>query len=386
MDFRLEEVKYQLLAPIKLKKLEKYDKSDIKREYLLTSADKVEKMDYRQVDRYNNEGLLLQTGSFSYRPNRRVVYSYATINGIPMPVTKTLQYFLGNEEWLDSELYTYDYDSDGFLKGTTRHQPAREIKMTEKLVYKKTSNGYTISKELAPHQLTATDKKLGATYSTIPFSTAFNEDETDGNFSTAGRYNKGKKEGNYIDIQRKIILAYAFYHFYSLNSSFLEYTCKIEKYEEINFKGNKEADLPDTVEYTFCCPEENDNWSLHYIEKSDKKVIMEERSNKYTFEHLGHEIQITSEDRSGINHFTLSGHYTLQQTIMMIKDESYFWCRDFEKRRISDRIMSQGYVNPVIFNFIDTKTENGIERVVQEVKVKKNKIEGKLRLGKPDWV
>ena len=171
-----------------------------------------------------------------------------------------------------------------------------------------------------------------------------------------------------------------------MNSGLLKYTCEIENQREIPVKVNWKDELPDTIEYTFSCSEKNDNWSLNYLEKTEKKAIIEQWGNKHTIEHLGNEIQVTSENRFGTGYFMLSGHYTLQQVIMMIRTQSYLWCDDFEQQRISDRVMTPGYTNPVLFNFVYTTTENAIERVVQEVKIKENETEGKLRLGKPNWV
>lgn len=386
IDFKLEEGKYKLLTPLKLRKLEEYDKSDVKREYLQTTADKVEELDYKRVDRYSKDGLLQHSGSFSLDPNRRIAYSYVTINGVPMPVTKTIQYFLGNGEWLDSEIFTYDYDSDGFLDKTTTNQPARDITITEKIVYKKTRKGFTASKELAPHHLPVVDKESGYVYTRLPFSAVFKESETDWNVTIGGRYIIGKEKENRLAAQGELIHLHAFNHFYDMNSGLLKYTCEIENQRDIPVKVNWKDELPDTIEYTFSCSEKNDNWSLNYLEKTEKKVIIEQWGNKHTIEHLGNEIQVTSENRFGTGHFMLSGHYTLQQVIMMIRTQSYLWCDDFEQQRISDRVMTSGYTNPVLFNFVYTTTENAIERVVQEVKIKENETEGKLRLGKPNWV
>ncbi len=173
MDFRLEGGKYQLLAPVNLRKLEEYDESDVKREYLQTSVDKIEKISYRQTDVYSSEGLLLHSGSYSHDANRRTAYRYGEINGMIMPVSKTIQYYLGNREWMDSEFFTYQYDAEGFLVGTTIHQPAQDITMTEKILYKKTRKGFTASKELAPHHRNATDEKMGVTYTKVPFNAVF---------------------------------------------------------------------------------------------------------------------------------------------------------------------------------------------------------------------
>lgn len=388
MDFQLVAGKYQLLAPLKLRKLEAYDESDVKREYLQTTVDKIEEISYRQVDQYSNDGVLLQSGSFSYNPNKRLVYDYAEINGTSMPVTRTIQYYLGNGEWLDSELYTYHYDAAGFLEKITMYQPAREIKMTEKIRYKKTRKGFTAYKELAPHLLPATDEKLGVTYTKVPFSAVFKEDETDWNvnFSTNGWYIGGKKDENYSTDQGRLIHLHAFNHFYDLNSGFLEYTCNIENQKDIAVKVNEIDGFPDTIEYTFSCPEASDEEVLQYPEKSDTKVVMQlQWAGKYTFEHLGHEIQVTKENQYGTVHFTLSGQYTLQQAVMMIRLQSYLWWYDFEQDKIFDMLMSMNCAIPMEFNFIYTKVENGIERVLQEVEIKENRTEGKLRLGKPYW-
>lgn len=386
MDFRLEEGKYELLAPLNLRKLEEYNESDVKREYLQTSVDKIEKISYKHVDQYSNDGLLLHTGSFSHDANRRVAYSYDQINGKLMPVTKTIQYYLGNGEWLDSELYSYHYDADGFLETTTIHQPAREITMTEKILYQKNRKGYTAFKELAPHHLPAADENLGATYTKVPFSAVFTESETDWNvnFSTNGWYIDGKKEANYIANQGKLIHLHSFNHFYDLYSGFLEHNCKIESQKEIKVKVDEKDGLPYSIAYSFSCPEENDEWSLNYIEKSATKVIME-WIGTYTLEHLGHEIDITKEDQYGIEHFTLPGQYTLQQAIMMIRTQSYLWWDNFEQEKFYDWLMYPYRVNPLPLKFIYTKNENGIARVVQEIQIEDNRTEGTLRLGKPDW-
>ncbi|UUC44900.1 hypothetical protein [Flavobacterium cerinum] len=387
IDFRLEEGKYQLLTPLKLRKLEAYDASDIKREYLQTSVDKIEKVSYNHVDQYSNDGMLQHSGSFSHDANRRVAYGYDQINGKPMPVTKTIQYYMGNGEWLDSELYTYQYDADGFYEMTTMHQPARDITMTEKILYQKNRKGYTAFKELAPHHLPAADENLGAIYSKVPFSAVFKESETDWNvsFSTNGWYIDGKKEADFVARQGKLIHLHSFDHFYDLYSGFLEYTCKIENQDEIKVEVNEKDGLPYSIAYSFSCPEENDKWSLKYIEKSPTKVIME-WNGICTLEHLGHEIAVTKEDQYGIEHFTLSGQLTLQQAIMMVLTQSYLWWDDFEQEKFDDWLMYPYRVNPVPLKFIYTKTENGIERVLQEIKIEDNKTEGTLQIGKPDWL
>lgn len=384
IDFRLEDGKYQLLASPKLRKLDEYDESDIKREYLQTSVDKIEKVEYRMVELYSSDGLLIHSGSYSYNANRRLAYSYGEINGVAMPITKTIQYYLGNEEWLDSERYTYHYDTDGFLEGTTIQQPAQDIKVTEKILYKKTRKGFTAYKELAPHQLTASDENLGVTYSKVPFTAVFREDETDWDVSLNGWYIDGKKDENLVATQAKLIHLHAFSHFYDLYSGFLKYTCKIEDRNTISVKVNEKDGLPDTIEYTFSCPEENSSIELDYIEKNNKKVIAD-WGDKYTLEHLGHEIQVTKENQYGTEVFMLSGQYTLQQTVMMLRTQSYLWCNDFEQETISDRLMHQSYTMPVDMKFLYNKTENGIERIVQEVKVENNRTEGRLRTGKPSW-
>lgn len=384
IDFRLEDGKYQLLASPKLRKLDEYDESDIKREYLQTSVDKIEKIEYRMVELYSSNGLLMQSGSYWYSPNRRLAYKYGEINGATMPITETKQYYLGNGEWLDSEVYTYHYDADGFLEATTLHQPAQAIKVTEKILYKKTRKGFTAYKELAPHLIPASDEKLGARYSKIPFSAIFRENETEWDVTINDRYIDGKKDENLVKTQAKLIHLHAFNHFYDLYSGLLKYTCKIEDRNTIDVKVNEKDGFPDTIEYAFSCPEENNKIIVEYIEKDDKKVILNWGS-KYTLEHLGNEIQVTSEDRYGTEVFRLSGQYTLQQAVIMLRTQSYLWCNDFEQERISDRLMHQSYTMPVDMKFLYNKTENGIERIVQEVKVENNRTEGRLRTGKPSW-
>lgn len=384
MDFRLEGGKYQLLAPLNLRKLEEYGESDIKREYLQTSVDKIEKVEYRMVELYSNDGLLIHSGSYWHAPNRRVAYGYGEVNGVAMPVTKTVQYYLGNGEWLDSELYTYHYGADGFLERTTMHQPARDIKMTEKILYKKTRKGFTAYKELAPHQLAPSDEKLGATYSKVPFITVFREKDTHWDIDLNGWYIDGKIEEGLTPRLGKLIYLHGFNHFYNLNSGFLKYTCKIEKQDEINAKFTEKDGLPDTIEYTFSCPEENDESHLKYIERTDKKVVMQWGS-KFTLEHHGHEIQAAQENQYGTRHFTLSGEYTLQQAVLMITAQSYLWCNDFTQERTSDRLMHPYNTNPAMLKFVYNKTENGMERIVQEVEVEDNRTEGTLTTGKPGW-
>lgn len=381
MDFRLENGKYTLLAPLKLRKLEEYSESDVKREYLQTSVDKIEKISYRQVDQYNNDGQMTHSGSFDYNPNKRVVFDYGKINEQSMPVTKTIQFYIGNGEWLDSELYTYHYDSDGFLKEISMHQPARDIKITEKILYKKTRKGFTAHKELAPHHLPAIDKELGITYTKVPFEGVFRENETDWNVSINGWYIDGKKDEDYIASQGRLIHMHAFNHFYDLYSGFLKYTCKIEKRDEIKVEVHEKDGFPDTIEYTFKCPEESRNTLLEY-ERSDKKV----KFGSYTFEHLDHEIKVTKENKYGHADFTFSGQYTLQQLLMMEITNSYLWLYDFEQERTSDWLLNPMHLEPVTLNFIYKKTENGVERIVQEVEVKDDETEGTLRLDKPHWL
>ncbi|MPT33685.1 MAG: hypothetical protein E2604_01010, partial [Flavobacterium sp.] len=239
---------------------------------------------------------------------------------------------------------------------------------------------------MAPHHLPVVDPELGNPYARVPFSAVFKESETDWNVTIGGRYIIGNEKENRLAAQGELIHLHAFNHFYDLNSGLIKYTCEIENWDDINVKINWKDELPDTLEYTFSCPEKNDQWSLNYMEKSATKVIMEQWENKHTIEHLGHEIQITNENRHGTKHYTLSGHYTLPQVIMMIRTQSYLWCDDFEQQRISDRIMNTSYREPVLLNFTYTKTKTGIDRVAHVVKIKENKTEGKLRLGKPDWV
>lgn len=385
MDFKLEDGKYQILAPLNLRKLEEYGESDVKREYLQTSVDKIEKVSYEQVDQYSNDGMLMQSGSFDYDPNKRVLYGYDQINGHSVLVTRTIQYYLGNGEWLDLEHYTYQYDTDGFLEMTTLNQPAREITMTEKILYQKNSDGFTVSKELAPHLIPATDKDLGVMHTAIPFSAVFRENETDWNVSVNGWFVDGKKVPDFKSIQSELIQRYAFNHFYNLNSAFLQYNCEIENQRDIAVKVNEKDGLPDTIAYAISCPEEKGNWPIKYIEKSDKKVVMEWRGD-YTLEHLGHEIRITKENQYGTKHFTLSGHYTLQQVVMMLQTQSYLWWYDFGQNKFSDMFMSLYNGSTLELNFIYTKTEKGIERVVQKVENEDNKTEGKLTFSQPKWL
>ncbi|RZJ64988.1 MAG: hypothetical protein EOO45_17350 [Flavobacterium sp.] len=385
MDFRLENGKYQLLSPLNLRKLDEYDESDIKREYLQTSVDKVEKIEYLMAELYSNEGLLLYTGSYSHAADRRLAYSYGEINGTAMPVTKTVQYYLGNGEWLDSEIFTYHYDADGFLEKTSIHQPARDIKVTERIKYKKTRTGFTASKELAPHQMTASDEKLGVTYTKVPFNAVFREKETIWDADMNGWYIEGKKDETMAARQAKLIHLHAFNHFYDQYSGFLKYTCNIEERDKIAVKVIEKDGFPDTIEYTFSCPGENSVTELNYIEKGNKRVILE-WGEKYTLEHLGDRIQVTNEYRSGKQVFELPGQYTLQQTIMMLRTQSYLWCNDFEQERLMDRVMQPNRTKPLDLRLIYRKTENGIERIVQEVQIENNRTEGNLRTDKPHWL
>jgi len=384
MDFRLEDGKYQLLAPLKLRKLEEYDQSDVKREYLQTSVDKIEKVEYKRVELYSNEGLLMHSGSFDHDTNRRLTYRYEEINGISLPVTKTIQYYLGNGEWLDSQILTYQYDADGFLEGTTTEQPRRDIKVTEKILYKNTRKGFTAFKELAPHHLPAADEKLGVTYTKVPFNAVFRETETHWDVDLNGWYIDSRKDDTMKESQARLIHLHAFNHFYDLYSRFLKYTCKIENRDKIAIKVNEKDGFPDTIEYTFSCPEENSNMNLEYTEKGDTKVIVD-WGEKYTLEHLGDAIQVTKENRYGTVALSLPGKYTLQQAIMMLRTQSYFWCDDFEQERISDRLMYPYKTKPTDLKFIYNKTEKGVERIVQEIEVEDNRTEGTLTTGKPGW-
>jgi hypothetical protein len=384
MDFRLDDGKYQLLAPLKLRKLDEYDQSDVKREYLQTSVDKIEKVEYRRVELYSNEGLMMHSGSYDHDANRRLAYTYADINGMMLPVTKTVQYYLGKGEWLDSQIFTYHYAADGFLEGTTTEQPARDIKMTEKILYKKTRKGFTASKELAPHQLPPSDEKLGATYSKVPFTTVFREMETRWDIDLNGWYIDGKKEEGLMPRLGKLIYLHGFNHFYNLYSGFLKYTCKIEKQDEITAKFTEKDGMPDTIEYTFSCPEAHSKTAFKYIEKGDRKVVFD-WGEKYTLEHLGDSIGVTKENRYGTKVFSLSGQYTLQQAVMMLLTQSYLWLQDFEQQRISDWMMHPYNTNPSTLKFIYNKTENCIERITQEVEIEDNRTEGTLTTGKTEW-
>ncbi|WP_153392718.1 hypothetical protein [Chryseobacterium vaccae] len=381
MDFRLEDQKYRLLAPLKLEKIdefEEYEDMGVKRKHLQTSVDKIEELNYKQVDHYSNDGLLMQSGSYSYSPQKRLVYSYNKVGGALMPVTKIVQYYKGNGEWLDSELHTYHYDADGFIEGITIHQPGGDIKITEKILYKKTRKGFTASKELASHILPAIDKNLGVTYTRIPFSAKFEEEEDAWYLEIEGRSITLKKSVTNADYG-DMIYRHAFNHFYDSYSGFLKYTCKIERQDKIQAKVNEKDSLPDTIEYTFSFPEETSDAPLEYTVKSNKKVVMQWKwGGKYTFEHLGNEIQVTSENRYGTGQFVLSGQYTLQQAIMIVHTESYLWCSNFEQERVFDW--------PRELKFIYNKTENGIERIMQEVEIKDNPTEGTLRTGEPDWL
>jgi hypothetical protein len=379
MDFHCEDNKYRLLAPVNLRKLDD-DDFDTKHEYLQTSIDKVEKVEYSHVEQYSNNGLLMMSGSFNFSPNKRIAYHYDKINGTFFPVTKIVQYYLGNEEWLDSEIHTYQYDANGFLEEITMHQPACEIKMTEKILYKKSRKGFTAYKELAPHLLPAIDQKLGGRTTKIPFSGVFREQETSWDLDLNGWYIDSKKDENMIASLGILIHRHAFNHFYDINSGFLKYTCNIEKHDEITVKVHEMDGLPDSIEYTFSCPEENSKVALKY-EKGTQKV----KYGGYLIEHLGYEIRLEKEDKKGLGYLTLSGQYTLQQIVMMIATNSYLWRNDFEQKRISDRIMNPYNTNPSILNFIDTATKNGMERIVQEVTTEDNRTAGTL-LGKPNWL
>jgi len=385
MDFKLENGKYQLLAPLNLRKLDEYDRSDVKREYLQTSVDKIEKISYRQTDVYSEEGMLLHSGSYSHDVNRRVAYTYGEINGTIMPVTRTVQYYLGNAEWLDSEQIIFQYGADGFLEGTTMHQPGRDIKVTEKILYKNTRKGFTAFKEPAPHHSNATDEKLGVTYTKVPFNAVFREKENGWDADLNGWYIVGKNDDTIKDDQARLIHLHAFSHFYDLYSGFLKYTCKIEDRNKIAVQVNEKDGFPDTIEYTFSCPEENGKGVLNYKERSDKKVVMEWGS-VFTFEHLGNEILVTQENQYGTKQFSLSGKYTLQQAVMMVRFQSYLWWHDFGQERILDRLMYLYNTNPVTLKFIYNQTGTSIERIVQEVEVKDNVTDGTLRTGKPSWL
>ncbi len=213
----------------------------------------------------------------------------------------------------------------------------------------------------------------------------FRENETDWNVDLNGSYIIGRKDDTMKEDQARMIHLHAFNHFYDLYSGFLRYTCGIENRDKITVKVSEKDGFPDTIDYTFSCPEENSEMTLNYTEKGDTKVIVD-WGEKYTLEHSGDKIQVRKENQYGSKEFTLSGNYTLQQAVMMLRTQSYLWWHDFGQERISDRLMYPQNTNPVTLKFIYNQTGDSIERIVQQVEVKDNVTEGKLRTGKPSWL
>ena len=119
----------------------------------------------------------------------------------------------------------------------------------------------------------ATDEKLGVTYTRVPFNAVFREKENGWDADLNGWYIVGSNDDMIKEDQARLIHLHAFSHFYDLYSGFLKYTCKIENRDKIAVKVNEKDGFPDTIEYTFSCPEENGKGVLKYREKSDKKDL-----------------------------------------------------------------------------------------------------------------
>ena len=359
IDFRLVGGKYQLLAPLNLKKLDQYYLKK-EREYLQTSIDYIESLNYERVDKYNNDGQLIQSGSCLYRPNGRDIYGYEIINGISMPVTKTVQYYLGNRKWMSLEFFRYHYDADGFLKEITMNIPECDVKITEKMLYKKTRKGFTASKKMAKHLIPL--KKLSFYSRYDMFSAVFKEDKTDWNIKVNYWNIHGIQDKNVMADAGEVIKKFAVDHFRS-SYSWINYHKRDGMHVEISEKEG----LPDTFEFTLKCLEKNEVWKGNYIEKSENKVILDRGNGKYTFEHFGEKIKITKEEYSKTKRFSLSGKYTLQQAVMMLDTQSYLWWHDFNEERVLDGIMHPYGSEPTLLDFTNNKTKNGIERIVQVV-------------------
>lgn len=363
IDFRLISGKYQLLAPFNLKKLDGYDRLKRQREFLRTwDEDYIEYPSYEQVDKYNNEGQLMQSCSYLYNPNERAVYDYEIINGISLPVTKTLQYYLGDRKWLSLKFFKYHYAADGFLKEITMHIPERDVKITEKILYKKSRNGFKISKKMAKHLKPL--KKLSFYNSKNPFSAIFKENETVWNVKVDYWSIHGIQDKNVIADVGEVIKKFAVKHFEDTYNG-INYHKQNGKKVKINEKDG----LPNTFEFTLKCLEKNDSWSRSYIEKSDDKVILDRGNGKFTFQHLGDGIRIIKEEYSKTKRFYISGKYTLQQAVMMLETQSYLWWHDFEQERILDGLMHPYGSKPTLLNFTNKKAKNGIERIVEVISI-----------------
>lgn len=363
IDFRLISGKYQLLAPFNLKKLDEYDRLKRQREFLRTwDEDYIEYPNYEQVDKYNNDGQLMQSCSYLYNPNERAVYDYEIINGISLPVTKTLQYYLGDRKWLSLKFFKYHYDADGFLKEITMYIPEREVKITEKILYKKSRNGFKISKKMAKHLKPL--KKLSSYTSKKTFSAVFKENETEWNVKVDYWSIHGIQDKNVIADVGEVIKKFAVKHFQDTYSGI-----NYHKQNGIQVKISEKDGLPNTFEFTLKYFEKNDSWSRSYIEKSDDKVILDRGNGKFTFQHLGDGIRIIKEEYSKTKRFYISGKYTLQQAVMMLETQSYLWWHDFEQERILDGLMHPYGSKPTLLNFTNKKTKNGIERIVEVISI-----------------
>jgi hypothetical protein len=363
IDFRLVNGKYQLLAPLNLKKLVEYYRLKGEREYLQTwKEDYIEYPSYERVDKYNNDGQLMQSGSYLYDPNQRAVYDYKIINGISLPVTETIQYYLGDRKWMSLKFFKYHYDADGFLKEITMHIPECDVKITEKILYKKNRNGFKISKKMAKHLHPL--KKLSFYKSKAPFSAIFKENETEWNVKVDYWSIHGIQDKNVIADVGEVIKKFAVKHFQDAYSGI-----NYHKQNGIQFKISEKEGLPDTFEFTLKCLEKNDSWSRSYVEKSNDKVIVDRGNGKLTFQHLGDEIRITKEEYSKTKRFYISGKYTLQQAVMMMETQSYLWWHDFEQERILDGLVHPFGSDPTLLNFTNKKTKNGIERIVEVISI-----------------
>lgn len=361
IDFKLVNGKYQLLAPLNLKKLDECDRSKGQREFLRTwDEDYIEYPSYERVDKYNNDGQLMQSGSYPYDHNERAVYTYEIINGISLPVTKTIQFYLGDRKWQSLKFFKYHYDADGFLKEITMHIPECNVNITEKILYKKSRSGFKISKKMAKHLKPL--KKLSFYSSNKPFSAVFKENKTEWSVKVDYWSIHGIQDKNVIADVGEVIKKFAVKHFQDTYSGI-----NYHKQNGIQFKISEKEGLPDTFEFTLKCLEKNDIWSKSYIEKSGDKVIFDWGNGKFTFEHFRDLIKITKEQYSKKKQFFISGQYTLQQAVMMLYTKSYLWWHDFEQERILDGWVHPYGSEPILLNFTNKKTLNGIERIVEVV-------------------
>ncbi|MCS4300676.1 hypothetical protein [Chryseobacterium sp. BIGb0232] len=369
IDFQLVDGKYQLITPLTKKMLDQYQrvKRLEKREYLQTWAeDYIEYPSYERVDKYTNDGHLIQSGSDRYHPNDRAVYDYEMINGTSMPVTKTVQYYLGNRKWQSLEFFRYHYDANGFLKEITLHIPTCEVKINEKILYKKNSKGFTVSKKMAKHLIPI--KKINSYSKQKSFSAVFNKNKADWNVKVDYWSIHGIQDENVTADVGEVIKKFAFEHFYNSYSG-INYNFTKERRDGIHVKISEKEGLPDMFEFTLNCLEKNDICSKNYIEKSDDKVILDWGNGKFTFEHFGYIIKITKEQYFRSKRFSISGQYTLQQAVMMLVTQSYLWWHDFEQKRILDGLMHPYGSDPILLNFKNSKTKNGIHRIIEAISI-----------------